>query len=97
MMAADDQNAPVGALGRLLAGQLAPERVRAWRMAMFVVLAAAAALGIVIPNHHPHFVYDAKPLFWPVFGLACGLILVFVVKKVIQPIIKRGEDHYGDL
>ena len=82
-------------VGRLLAAQL--QRVRLWRNVMYAALAAVAAAGLMIPNHHPHFGLDARPLFWPVFGLGLGLALVFLAKKVIQPVIKRPEDHYGDL
>jgi peptidoglycan/LPS O-acetylase OafA/YrhL len=85
------------ALGRALAAQLAPERMRIWRGVLFAALALAALASILIPNNHPHFVYDALPLFWPVFGLVLGLALVLLAKRAIQPIIKRPEDHYGDL
>ncbi|MDR2367059.1 MAG: hypothetical protein LBF58_02965 [Deltaproteobacteria bacterium] len=84
-------------LGRFLADQLAPGRPRVWRNVFFAILLVIAALGVVIPNHHPHFGVDSYPFFWPVFGLVAGLVMVFVVKKIIQPLIKRPEDHYGDL
>jgi peptidoglycan/LPS O-acetylase OafA/YrhL len=86
-----------GGLGRFLDAQLAPGRTRSWRNFLFAVLAVIAVLGLVVTNHHPHFGYDAYPFFWPVFGLAAGLALIFIVKKIIQPVIKRTEDHYGDL
>ncbi|MDR1656485.1 MAG: hypothetical protein LBT47_02865 [Deltaproteobacteria bacterium] len=88
---------PQGVLGRFLAAQLEGSRPKLWRTAFFVILAVVVGLSLIVPNHHPHFVYDAKPFFWPIFGLVAGVILVFLVKKVIQPIIKRPEDHYGDL
>ncbi|MDR1487210.1 MAG: hypothetical protein LBT62_04360 [Deltaproteobacteria bacterium] len=85
------------ALGRFLAAQLTPPRLKAWRNLMFGVLALAALLNLVVANHHPHFNVDRYPFFWPVFGLVCGVVMIFLVKKVIQPIIKRTEDHYADL
>ncbi|MDR2302440.1 MAG: hypothetical protein LBF38_10425 [Deltaproteobacteria bacterium] len=84
-------------LGRFLADQLAPGRPKVWRNAFLALLALIAILGLVIPNRHPHFGVDAYPFFWPIFGLVMGLILIFAVKKIIQPLIKRPEDHYGDL
>ncbi|MDR1086279.1 MAG: hypothetical protein LBP22_15845 [Deltaproteobacteria bacterium] len=86
-----------GFLGSFLAAQLTPGRIKLWRGIFFAVLALAALLNLVIKNHHPHFGYDKYPLFWPVFGLAAGLILVLVVKKIIQPLIKKPEDYYGDI
>jgi MFS family permease len=83
-------------LGSLLSAQLTPERVKMWRTVMFAILGVAAAIGLVIPNHHPHFGIDAWPFFWPVFGLVLGLCLVILAKRIIQPIIKRPEDYYGD-
>jgi peptidoglycan/LPS O-acetylase OafA/YrhL len=93
-MSADEEK---GVLGRFLASQLAPGRPKVWRNLFLAILLVVAVLGVVVPNHHPHFGYDAYPLFWPVFGLGAGLVLIFVVKKIIQPLIKRPEDHYGDL
>ncbi|MDR1546730.1 MAG: hypothetical protein LBU12_08500 [Deltaproteobacteria bacterium] len=86
-----------GFLGRFLAAQLTQERVRLWRTIFFVILAVLALLNLVVANHHPHFGVDAYPFFWPLFGLVVGLALIFAVKKIIQPLIKRSEDHYGDL
>jgi hypothetical protein len=92
-MPEDERN---GLLGQFLAAQLAPGRPKVWRNLFLAALLVVAAAGLT-KNHHPHFVYDAYPFFWPVFGLGVGLVLIFIVKKIIQPLIKRPEDHYGDL
>jgi H+/Cl- antiporter ClcA len=84
-------------LAKFLAAQLTPSRLKLWRRLFFGVLAGIAVLNVVVHNHHPHFGWDAKPLFWPAFGLIIGLALVLVVKKIIQPLIKKSEDYYGDL
>ncbi|MDR0355815.1 MAG: hypothetical protein LBJ64_08805 [Deltaproteobacteria bacterium] len=86
-----------GFLGQFLENQLAPGRPKLWRNIFLTSLAVIAVLGVAIKNRHPHFGYDAYPFFWPVFGLGLGLALIFAVKKIIQPLIKRPEDHYGDL
>jgi hypothetical protein len=86
-----------GFLGQFLANQLAPGRPKVWRNIFLATLLVIAILGVLVRNHHPHFGYDAYPFFWPIFGLVAGLVLIFVVKKIIQPLIKRPEDHYGDL
>ncbi|MDR3154780.1 MAG: DUF4411 family protein [Deltaproteobacteria bacterium] len=92
----DGQGQP-GALGRFLASQLSPEKIRAWRIVFFAALALAALLNVFITNHEPHFGLDRYRFFWPAFGLAVGVAMVLLVKKIIQPLIKRTEDHYGDL
>jgi hypothetical protein len=92
-----NQDKKTGVLGSFLDAQLKPERIRVWRLVFFGALALVALLNLVIKNHHPHFGVDAYPFFWPAFGLVTGVVLVFLVKKIIQPLIKRSEDHYGDL
>ncbi len=63
----------------------------------FAVLAFLLILNIFIRPHHPHFGVDAYWGFWAVFGLGVGCIMVFVMKRVIQPLIVRKEDYYGDI
>jgi TRAP-type C4-dicarboxylate transport system permease small subunit len=86
-----------GGLGGFLDRQLEAGRVRAWRLAFFLILLAIALLNLLVPNHHPHFGVDRYPFFWVAFGLVVGVALVFLVKKIVQPLIKRQEDHYGDV
>ncbi len=82
-------------LGKLL--EQARRASGTWRIVFFAVLALTAAANFFSKPHEPHFVYDALPLFWPAFGLGVGLVMVLVVKKIIQPLIVRPEDHYDDL
>ena len=79
-----DHDRKLGALGSFLDAQLSPERTRAWRLGLFIVLAVTALLSLVINNHHPHFGVDAYPFFWTVFGLVVGVFLVFLVKKTAE-------------
>jgi hypothetical protein len=92
----DNQGKP-GGLSAFLAAQLHPERLRTWRLLFYLALAVTALLNLLVPNHEPHFVLDRFPFFWPAFGLGVGTVMVFVVKRIIQPLIKRPEDHYGDV
>jgi len=89
--------AKLDSLGRFLEENRTPERRRSWRLVMLAVLGLLAVLNFIIPNHHPHFILDKYPLFWPIFGFGVGVIMVFFVKKIVQPLIKRPEDYYGDL
>lgn len=101
-----DQNVETGgslektelsALGRCLLANSAPEKLGMWRRVMFAVLGLLVVLNIFVANHHPHFVIDRVPGFWPVFGFLVGVVMVFFVKKIVQPLIKRPEDYYADL
>ena len=84
-------------LGRWLEENRTPARRGLWRKVMFALLGVLVVLNFIIPNHHPHFGADKYPGFWPVFGLVIGVVMVFFVKKIVQPLIKRPEDYYGDL
>ena len=68
-----------------------------WRIIFFAVLAVLAAANFVLKPHEPHFGLDAQPLFWPAFGLIVGVGMVLFVKKIIQPLIFRSENHYDDI
>ena len=63
----------------------------------FAVLGFLLFLNIFIHPHHPHFGVDAYWGFWAVFGLGVGVIMVYVMKRIIQPLIVRKEDYYGDI
>lgn len=82
-------------LGKILLEQ-AKKRGQ-WLRALFSVLAALVALNLFLRPHEPHFVLDAWPGFWAVFGLGVGAVMVFVMKKIVQPLIVRKEDHYNDI
>jgi hypothetical protein len=86
-----------GFLGRFLAAQLTTGRLKVWRRVFFGALALVALLNLFIVSQHPHFGWDKYPFFWAAFGLVVGLVMVLVVKRIIQPLIKKSEDYYGDL
>ncbi len=60
----------------------------------FLGLAGLVGANVFIRPHVVEFVYDAYAGFWPVFGLVVGLALVIVMKKIVQPMISRGDDYY---
>ena len=82
-------------LGTLLLEQI--NRRAQWLKAFFAVLAVLLVLNIFVRPHHPHFGMDAYFAFWALFGLGVGLIMVFVMKRIVQPLIVRKEDYYGDI
>lgn len=69
---------------------------RFWRMFFFAILAGLVGANFFIHPHVPHFGLDAYPGFFAGFGLIVGLIMVLVMKKIVQPLIARKEDFYGD-
>lgn len=82
-------------LGALLQVQL--RYTGLWLGLWFAVMGLLLLLNIFIRPSEPHFVLDAYWGFWAVFGLGVGCIMVFVMKRIIQPLIVRKEDYYGDI
>lgn len=64
------------------------------RLVFYVVLAITVGLNFFIHPHVPHFGLDAYPGFFAGFGLIFGLAMVIIMKRIIQPMIGRGEDYY---
>lgn len=73
------------------------QQARRWFKVFLVLLVALLGCNAVILPMHPHFGYDAFPGFWAAFGLGVGLVMIFVMKRIVQPLIVRKEDYYGDL
>jgi len=94
---ANGDAAQLSGLGKFLEENRTPDRVNLWRKVMFIVLGLMVVLNILIPNLHPHFGVDRVPGFWPAFSFVMGVAMIFFVKKIVQPLIKRPEDYYGDL
>lgn len=73
------------------------ERRGLWLKGFFAFLALCLTANVFLRPVEPHFVYDAWFGFWAVFGLGAGVTMIFVMKRVIQPLIVRGEDYYNDI
>lgn len=68
-----------------------------WLLLFLGILALLLLLNLFIQPLHPHFGVDKYPWFWAFFGLGVGLAMIFVMKRIIQPLIVRKEDYYGDI
>jgi hypothetical protein len=68
-----------------------------WRNLFFVILAVLVGLNFVIRPEEAHFGWDSLPGFFAGFGLVIGAILLFVLEKIVRPLLARKEDFYGDL
>jgi len=81
-------------LGGLL--KLWSEKTKTFKYIFFGVLLVLLILNVPFVTHHPHFGLDKYPGFFAGFGLFVGLGMVIIMKKIVQPFIKRKEDYYGD-
>ncbi len=67
-----------------------------WKGLFFGFLALLVVLNFFIHPHHVEYVYDKYPGFWAVFGVGVATAMVFIMKKIIQPLIVRPEDSEDD-
>ncbi|QGY41660.1 hypothetical protein GM415_16535 [Pseudodesulfovibrio cashew] len=72
------------------------EKKKTFKYIFFGVLGILLLLNVPFVTHHPHFGVDKYPGFFGAFGLVVGLAMVIIMKKIVQPFIKREEDYYGD-
>lgn len=60
----------------------------------FLGLAGLVGANVFLRPHEAEYVFDVYPGFWAVFGLVGGLAMVIIMKKIVQPMISRGDDYY---
>ncbi len=80
---------------KILTGQIA--RRAWWLKVLYFVLALLVVLNLFLRPEEPHFGLDAYPGFWAAFGLGVGCLMILLMKRVVQPLIVRKEDDYGDI
>jgi flagellar biosynthesis/type III secretory pathway M-ring protein FliF/YscJ len=47
------------------------------------------------PRHAEYFL-DNYPGYWALFGLVVAVVMVLVMKKIVQPLLKRPEEKDDD-
>ena len=82
------------ALGRWL--EKAREKAGAFRIALFLALALLVALNFLIRPREAEFPAEALPAFWAVFALVGAVVMVFVLKKIVYPLLARSEEDTND-
>ncbi len=87
-MAHDDHHAPTPPPAPL------GETARKLAQAMYASLAVLLLLNLFIGPHEPHFVVDAWPGFWALFGLVGTFILVKLAKGSAHTFLGKDEDFY---
>ena len=70
------------------------ETAKKLRLAMYISLGIAVALNLFIRPHEPHFVVDAWPGFWALFGLVGTFVLVKLSKGSAHTFLGKDEDFY---
>lgn len=68
------------------------QHLRSWKIGFWVFLALAVAANIWIRPLEGEYGPDVYPGFWAAFGLLVTVAMVFVMKKIIQPLLVRPEE-----
>ncbi len=64
-----------------------------WKKGLWIFLGLILLANFFIHPHEAEYGLDAYPGFWAVFGLLVTVAMVFVMKKIIQPMLVRPEEH----
>jgi hypothetical protein len=72
--------------------EAARERPGVFKVLLYLVLAALVVLNFFIVPHEPEFAAEKLPGFWALFALICTVVMVFVLKKIVYPILARPEE-----
>lgn len=68
------------------------QNIKAWKTGLWIFLGLIVGANFFVHPHHAEFGLDAHPGFWAVFGLLVTVVMVFVMKKIIQPMLVRPEE-----
>ncbi|MEM7013215.1 MAG: hypothetical protein AAF585_17220 [Verrucomicrobiota bacterium] len=75
------------------------ENVRKVIFGLFILCAGFILVDVVfwvIKFHgHPYFKWETWPGFYAVYGFVACVLLVFVSRFLLRPLVKRREDFYG--
>lgn len=82
-------------LGNIL-DRMRRDHLKAWKIGLFAFLAATVLANLLVRPREAEYGLDVYPGFWAAFGLLTAVIMVWVMKKVIQPWIKRPEESDDD-
>ena len=67
-----------------------------FRALFFFALVALIALNAVILPHEAEFGADSYPGFWAAYALAASIVMIFVLKKIVYPMLARPEKEESD-
>lgn len=70
-----------------------PRNVKKLLLFFYITLGVLVVVDFFI-DKHPHFLWEAWPQFFAVFGFVACVCLVLVAKYVLRPLVRRGERYY---
>jgi peptidoglycan/LPS O-acetylase OafA/YrhL len=74
----------------------ARERAGAFKIMLYLVLAALVVLNFFIVPHEPEFAAEKLPGFWALFALIGTVVMVVVLKKIVYPMLAQPEEDMND-
>jgi hypothetical protein len=81
-----------GGLGNFLDRMRKGRSLRVWKLALLVFLGAMLAVDSFVCPYRGETFLDNHPGHWAVFGLLVSVAMILVMKKVVQPLLRRPED-----
>ena len=69
------------------------QHIKAWKAGFWIFLALVVGVNLLVHPHHAEYGLDIYPGFWADFGLLVTVAIVFVMKKIIQPMLVRPEEN----
>jgi hypothetical protein len=64
-----------------------------WKLGLLFFLGLILLANHYVHPHHAEYGYDGYIGFWAGFGLVVAVGMVILMKKIIQPILVRPEEH----
>lgn len=68
------------------------QHIKAWKRGLFIFLGVLVVLNLFLRPHEAEYVFDIYPGFWELFGLISAVGMIFLMKRIIQPILVHPEE-----
>ncbi len=68
------------------------QHAKAWKRGLFLFLGVLVAVNLFIHPHHGEYGPDIYPGFWELFGFLATVGMIFLMKKIIQPMLAHPEE-----
>jgi len=85
-----------GGLGNFLDRMRKGRGLRTWKLALLIFLGLTLAVNFFVHPHQEKYFLDNHPGHWAVFGLLVSVAMILVMRKVVQPLLRRPEDKDDD-